>query len=85
MKIRGFILLDMFTRSWIELSDKVLDQAKMKIDIEKFDDTKILIETFHKFSDDISSKDFVVLIACVIINGNKFDPPIFLEETLENW
>ena len=56
----------------------------MKIGIEKFDDTKILIETFDKFSDDISSKDFVVLIACVIINGNKFDPPIFLEETLEN-
>ena len=57
----------------------------MIIGIEKFDDTKILIETFDKFSDDISSKYFVVLIVCVIIDDNKFCRPIFLEETLENW
>ena len=56
----------------------------MIIGIEKFDDTKILIETFDKFSDDISSKYFVVLMVCVIIDRNKFYPPIFLEETLEN-
>ena len=56
----------------------------MIIGIEKFDDTKILIETFDKFSDDISSKYFVVLIVYVIIDDNKFCRPIFLEETLEN-
>ena len=39
--------------------DKVLDKTK-KIDIEKLDDTKILIDTDHKLLDDITLKNAVI-------------------------
>ena len=46
--------------------DKVLDKVKEIIDIEKSDDTKILINTDHKLSNDITLKKFVILMTCVI-------------------
>ena len=42
--------------------DKVLDKNKNIIGIEKFDDTKILIDTDSKLPDDITIKNFVILI-----------------------
>ena len=38
--------------------DKVLDKIKKIIGIEKFDDTKILINADEKLSDDITLKKF---------------------------
>ena len=35
-----------------DVLDEVLDKIKEIIDMEKFDDTKILIETHDKLSDD---------------------------------
>ena len=46
---------------------------------EKFDDTKILIDIDNKFPDDITLKNVVVLMTCVIKEGNRFYPQIFLE------
>ena len=55
---------------------KVLGKVKI-INIEKFDDTKILIDTDDKLPDDITLKNVVILITCVIKDGDKF-----FEETL---
>ena len=55
---------------------KVLGKVKI-INIKKFDDTKILIDTDDKLPDDITLKNVVILITCVIKDGDKF-----LEETL---
>ena len=49
------------------------------IGIEKFDDTKILIDIDSKLPDDITLKNVVVLMTCVIKEGNRFYPQIFLE------
>ena len=49
------------------------------IGIEKFDDTKILIDIDDKLPDDITLKNVVVLMTCVIKEGNKFYPQIPLE------
>ena len=49
------------------------------VGIEKFDDTKILIDIDNKFPDDITLKNVVVLMTCVIKEGNRFYPQIFLE------
>ena len=62
--------------------DKVLDKIKEIIGIEKFDDTKILIGMDDKLPDDITLKNFVILTACVIKDGNKFYLQIFFEEEL---
>ena len=51
----------------------VLDKIKEIIGIAKFDDAKILIDTNDKFRDDITFKKVVILITCVIKDGNKFD------------
>ena len=52
---------------------KVLNKNKKIIGNEKFDDTKILIDTDHKFSgkekSDVTLKNLVVLIPCIIKNG----------------
>ena len=52
--------------------NKLLDKIKEIIDIEKFDNTKILIETDDKLPDDIIFKNVVILITCVIKDGPKF-------------
>ena len=50
--------------------------------LEKFDDTKMLIKTDNKLPDEIILKNVVILITCVIKNGDKFYPQIFFEEAL---
>ena len=54
------------------------------IGIEKIDDTKILIDADDKLSDDITLKNDVILMACVIKDGDKFYQQLFLEEALYN-
>ena len=61
--------------------DKVLDKIKMIIGFEKFDDTKILIETGDNLPDDVTLK-YVILITCVIKDDNKLYSQTFLEEAL---
>ena len=63
---------------WIKYTDKV----KMIIGIKKFDGTKPLIETDDKLPDDISLKNVVKLITCVIRYEDKFYPQIVLEDAL---
>ena len=60
--------------------DKILDKIKEIIGIEKFDDTKILIDSDDKMSDYITFKNVVILMTCVMKDGNKFYLQLFLEE-----
>ena len=62
--------------------NKELDNVKEIIGIEQFDNIKILIDTVDKFPDNISLKNFVLLITCVIKDDGEFYPQIFLEEAL---
>ena len=62
--------------------DKVLDKIKKIIGIEKIDDAEILIETDAKLPDNITLKNVVILISCIIKDGDSFYPQIFLEEAL---
>ena len=62
--------------------DKVSDKIKMIVAIEKFDDTKIFIETDDKLPDNVTLKNVAKLITCVIKDNDKFYPQIFLEETI---
>ena len=57
--------------------DKVLDKNKSIIGIEKFDDTKILIDTDSKLPDDITIKNFVILITWIIKDDGNFYPQLF--------
>ena len=59
----------------------VLDKIK-RISIEKLEDTKILIDIDDEFPDDITLKNAVILMRCVIKNGDKFYPQLFSEEKL---
>ena len=52
--------------------DRVLDKIKMKIGIENFDDTKILIDTDDTLTDEITLKNVVILILCIIKDGEYF-------------
>ena len=58
--------------------EKVLDKIKEKIGIWKFEDTKILINTDDKLSDETTLKRVVILMTCVIKDGCKFYPQFFL-------
>ena len=51
---------------------KVLDKIKNIIGIEKFDDTKILVDIDYKLPDDIALKNIVVLMKCVMKDADKF-------------
>ena len=62
--------------------DKALNKVKMITCIEKFDDTKILIEQDYKLPDDVTLQNVVTLITCVIEDCDKFSPQVFLEEEL---
>ena len=94
LRIWQFILLGMFTRKNIKenkylmvndyMLNKVLDKIKETIDIVKFDDTKILIDTDDKLPDYITFKNVVILITYVIKDDAKFYTQIFLEEALYN-
>ena len=61
--------------------DKTLDKIN-RIGIEKRDDTKILIDIDDELPDYITLKDAVILMACVIKDGDKFYQELFLEEAL---
>ena len=52
--------------------DKILDEIKDIIGIEKFDNTKILIETDDKLPFNITLKNVLTLITCVIKDDGKF-------------
>ena len=62
--------------------DKVLGKIKEIIGIEKFNDTKILIDTDDKLLDDINLKNVVILMTYVIKDDGKFYSQPFLEEAL---
>ena len=64
------------------MRDIVLDRIKKIIGIEKFDNTKILIEIDDKSPDDITLKNAVILMTFVVKDGNRFFPQLFLEEAL---
>ena len=64
--------------------DKVLDKNKETIGFVKFDDNNILNNTNDKMPSNISFKNVVILITCVIKDDAKFYPQIFLEEPLYN-
>ena len=64
------------------LLDKVLEKLKEILHIEKFDNTKILIDTDNKLPVDITLKNIMILMTSVIKNGGKFYPQLFSEETL---
>ena len=51
---------------------KVLDKLKKIIDIKKFDDTKIFIDTDDKLPDDITIKSLLILLTCVIKDDEYF-------------
>ena len=55
--------------------DKVLDKTKERIGIEKFVDTKILIDTDNKFPVDVTFKNVAMFI---IEDGDKSYTYIFL-------
>ena len=56
----------------------MLDKIKMIINIEIFNDTKILIDTDDRLADEITLKNIMILIPCVIKNGDKFYPQLLL-------
>ena len=62
--------------------DKELDKVKKIIGFGKSGDTKILIETDDKLPGDITLRNVVILIACVIKDGDKFYLQTFLEKAL---
>ena len=55
-------------------------KIKEIICIEKFDDTKVLTETDDKLPDDITFKNDVILMTCVIKDDDRFHLQLFLEE-----
>ena len=56
---------------------KVSSKIKEIISIEKFGDTKILVVADDKFPDNSTLKNVVILIICVIKDGDKFYLQIF--------
>ena len=60
--------------------DKVWDKIKEIISIDKFDNAKILIDTYDKLPDYITFKNVVILMTCAIKDDVKFYPQRFLEE-----
>ena len=48
------------------------------IDIEKLDDTKIMIDIDYKIPDDITLKNAVILMTCIVKDGDKFYPQLIL-------
>ena len=57
--------------------DTVLDNIKEIIGFKKFDNTKILMDRDDKLPDDITIKNVVLLVTCVIKDDGKFYPQIF--------
>ena len=64
--------------------DKVLDKIKELIGIEKFDDTKIIINTDDKLPNEISLKRVVISMTYVIKDDHKLYSLVFLDHALYN-
>ena len=64
--------------------DKVLDKIKELIGIEKFDDTKIMINTDDKLPNEISLKRVVISMTYVIKDDHKLCSLVFLDHALYN-
>ena len=62
--------------------DKVLDRIRKIIDIEQFDNTKILIDGDDILPDDITLKNAIALMTSAINEDLKFHPQLFLEEAI---
>ena len=58
-----------------------LDKIK-RIDTEKLDETNVLMDTDDKLPNDVTLQNAVILMVCVIKDGNKFQLQLFLEEAL---
>ena len=52
--------------------ERVLDKITEIIGIENFDNTKILIDTNGQLPQDITWKNVVILMTCIINNDGKF-------------
>ena len=61
--------------------DKLLGKIK-RISFEKRENIRIWIDGNDKLPNDITLKNSVILITCVIKNGDKLCPKLFLEEVL---
>ena len=72
MKKKKYFMIDDY------VLDKVLEKIEEIIGNEKFGDGKKLIDTDDKLLDDITLKVVVTLMTCVIKNGEKFYPQLFL-------
>ena len=59
---------------------KLLGRIKEIIGVENFDDTKLLIDTYDKWPDDITLKNVLILMACVIKDDDKFSLQLFIEQ-----
>ena len=62
--------------------NKLLDKIKETIGIEKFYDTKILIDIDDILSDDITSENVTISTTRVIKDDNKFYPQLSLDHAL---
>ena len=60
--------------------DQVLSKIKEITSIQKFGDTKILSDTYYKQQYNITLKNVVVMMTCLIIIAGEYYPQIFLEE-----
>ena len=72
MKKKKYFMIDDY------VLDKVLEKIEEIIGNEKFGDSKKLIDTDDKLLNDITLKVVVTLMTCVIKNGEKFYPQLFL-------
>ena len=69
MKEKKYLMVDNYA------PDKVLDKIK-RIGIEKLDSIKILIDTDDKLPDDITFKNAMILMTCIIKDSDKFYPQL---------
>ena len=62
--------------------NKELEKIEDITGIEEFYDTNILMDTDDKLPDDVTFKNVVILMICVIKDNDKFYPQIFLKKSL---
>ena len=58
--------------------NKVLNKIKMLKGIERFNSTKILIDTDNKLADEVTLENVVILISRIIKDDDKFYLQLFL-------
>ena len=72
---KKYLMVDDYTRN------RLLDKIK-RIGIEKFDDTRILIDADDKFPDDIILENASILMICAIKDGDKIYSQLNSKEAL---